>query len=172
MARPLLDNSPAVATLRRRIYTGSIALAALTLCIALILSYSTANAKNRTQARAAHVLSGNENAVLHLVHADGSTLHEEGRASGSLPGPVRARLHLGAHFAGSFVFYAHSGTIIGGGSAKSHQGHYPYVSFSGIANITGGTRRYLHVHGSLGFYGVLNRNDSAVQMQTRGSLTY
>jgi hypothetical protein len=142
------------------------------MCLGFILSYAPADAKNPAHAYAAHVLSGNDNATLHLVHANGSTLYEEGRASGSLPGAVHAWLHVGAYFAGHFVFYTRSGAISGDGSAKSHQGRYPYVSFSGTANITSGTHRYIHVRGSLGFYGVLNRNNSSVQMQTRGTLTY
>jgi hypothetical protein len=172
MIRQLLDNAPAVAVRLRGLYSRRIVLAALTTCLGVILSHAPADAKNPTYARAAHVLSGNENAALHLVHANGSTLYEEGRASGSLPGAIHAWLHIGAYFAGHFVFYTRSGAISGHGSAKSHQGHYPYVSFSGTANITSGTHRYTHVRGSLGFYGVLNRNSSSVQMQTRGTLTY
>jgi hypothetical protein len=138
----------------------------------LILNYASADAKNQARARTAHVASGDDNATLHLVHANGSTLYEEGQASGSLPGSMHAWLHIGAYFAGRFVFYTGSGTISGGGSAKSHQGHYPYVSFSGIADITSGTHRYERARGSLGFYGVLNRESDAVQFQTRGTLTY
>jgi hypothetical protein len=171
MARRPLDNAPTVAIWLRGIYSRRIALAALTAC-GVILSYAPADAKNPAHAHAAHVLSGNENTALHLVHANGSTLYEEGRASGSLPGTVHAWLHIGATFVGRFVFYTRSGAISGHGSAKSHQGRYPYVSFSGTANITSGTHRYIHVRGSLGFYGVMNRDSSAVQMQTRGTLTY
>jgi hypothetical protein len=167
MARPLLDNAAA-----RPWGFYFRALAALAVCVSVILSYASADARNPAHAHAARTVSGNDNAALHLVHDNGSTLYEEGRASGSLPGTVHAWLHVGATFYGHFVFYGRPGAIIGQGSAKSHQGHYPYVSFSGIANITGGTRRYIHVRGKLGFYGVLNRESSAVQMQTRGSLTY
>jgi hypothetical protein len=138
----------------------------------VILSYASADARNPAHAHIARTISGNDNSALHLVHANGSMLYEEGRASGSLPGTIHAWLHVGANFSGHFMFYTSSGAISGHGSAKSHQGRYPYVSFSGIANITSGTHRYIHVHGNLGFYGVLNRNNSAVQMQTRGSLAY
>jgi hypothetical protein len=165
----LLDNVHAVWPhgLRSR----PIILAALTAC-GVIPNYEFADAKSPAHARAAHVLSGNENATLHLVHANGSTLYEEGRTNGSLPGTVHAWLHIGATFTGRFVFYTRSGAISGHGTAKSHQGRYPYVSFSGTANITSGSHRYIHVRGSLGFYGVLNRDSSSVQMQTRGTLTY
>jgi hypothetical protein len=138
----------------------------------VILSYAPADARSLAHASAARAVSGNDNATLHLVHVDGSMLYEEGRASGSLPGAVRAWLHLGATFTGRFVFYTHSGAIIGHGAGTPHQGRYPYESFSGTAEITGGTSRYSHIHGSLGFYGVLNRNGDAIQMQTRGTLAY
>jgi hypothetical protein len=51
-----------------------------------------------------------------------------------------------------------------------YQGRYSYVSFSGVADITGGTHRYIHTSGSLGFYGVLNRESDVVRFQTRGTL--
>jgi hypothetical protein len=138
----------------------------------VILSYAPASARSPVRARAARAVSGNDNASLHLVHTDGSTLYEKGQASGSLPGAVTARFDIEATFSGPFVFYTHYGAIIGHGSATPQHGRYPYVSFSGTAEITGGTSRYRHVHGSVGFYGVLNRKNDAVQMQTRGTLTY
>jgi hypothetical protein len=144
-------------------------LASLTTCGVII---NSADAKGQTHARAARVVGGNDNATLHLVHANGSTLYEQGRASGSLPGVIHAWLDVGAKFSGRFVFYTGSGAISGDGSAKSHQGRYPYVSFSGIADITSGTHRYVRTRGSLGFYGVLNRESDVVQFQTRGTLTY
>jgi hypothetical protein len=163
----LLDN--ARATWPCGLFFRPIALAVLTCCV--ILSHARADARNPGHARAARALSGNDNATLHLVHADGSTLYEEGRASGSLLGAVRAWFDLGATFTGRFVFYTRSGAVMGHGSAEPH-GRYPYESFSGTAEITGGTSRYTHVHGRLGFYGVLNRRGDAVQMQTRGTLAY
>jgi len=165
----LLDN--ACAAWLRGFCSKPIILAALTAC-GVILNYASADAKNQTRARTAHVINGNDNATLHLVHANGSTLYEQGQASGSLPGVIHAWLDIGAKFSGRFVFYTGSGTISGDGAAKSHQGRYPYVSFSGIADITSGTHHYIHTRGSLGFYGVLNRESDVVQFQTRGTLTY
>lgn len=176
MVRRLLDNSPT--PWPRDFYLKVIVLAALAVlavlaaCLSVILSDASADAKSPVHARAARTLSGNDNTALHLVHANGSTLYEEGRASGSLPGAVHAWFDIAGHFAGRFIFYTHSGAIRGHGLAKSHQGRYPYVSFSGTANITSGTHRYRRIRGSLGFYGVLNRESSAVQMQIRGTLTY
>lgn len=148
------------------------ALAVLAACLSA--HYAFADARNPIRARVAHTLSGNDNATLHLVHTNGSTLYEEGRASGSLPGTAHASfyIHASGNLVGHFVFYTRSGAINGHGSAKWRQGRYPYVSFSGAAEITGGTHRYVHVHGDLGFYGVMNRESSAVTIQTRGTLTY
>ena len=169
MSRRLLDNAPTARP--RGFYFIVVALIALSAPLSVILGYASADSKSR-HAHAARALSGNDNATLHLTHADGSTLYEEGRASGSLPGAVHAWFRVVGNFSGRFTFYTRSGAISGHGSAKSHQGRYPYVSFSGTANITGGTHRYMHIRGSLGFYGVLNRDNSAVQMQIRGTLTY
>jgi hypothetical protein len=131
-----------------------------------------ADSKDPPHARATSALSLNENASLHVVHASGSTLYEEGRGSGSLAGTMRAWLVIGATYTGHFVFTTHHGEITGRGSAQPSQGAYPYESFSGSASITGGTGRYRHAHGRLGFYGALNRKTDAVQFQTRGTLSY
>jgi hypothetical protein len=168
MVQPLDDTH---AAWLRSYCSKPIILAALIAC-GVILSCASADAESKAQSHAAHAVSGNDNATLHLVHANGSTLYEQGRASGSLPGVIHAWLDIGAKFSGSFVFYTHSGTITGNGAAKSHQGRYPYVSFSGTADITNGAHRYIHIRGNLGFYGVLNRESDVVQFQTRGTLTY
>jgi len=168
MARPL---DSARAAWRRGFCFGPIVLAAFMACC-VILGSAAVGAKGLAHAGAARALSGDDDAILHLVHVDGSTLYEEGRASGSLPGAVHAWLDIGATFTGRFVFYTRSGELIGRGSATPHQGRYPYESFSGSAEITGGTSRYTHVRGRLGFYGVLNRKGDAVQLQTRGTLAY
>ena len=39
-------------------------------------------------------------------------------------------------------------------------------------SITRGTGRYVHAHGSGGFYGVLNRKTYALTVQTTGRLSY
>jgi hypothetical protein len=104
-----------------------------------------------------------------LTHASGSTLWEEGQATGSLPGHVRATLHVEAAFTGSFTIYTRYGSISGHGSAKPH-GAGRIESFGGSYVVTGGTGRYKHAHGHGGFYGTFNRDNREVVLQPRGTI--
>jgi hypothetical protein len=124
------------------------------------------------RARAAHHRSGNATAHLHLVRSSGgSTLIEEGSVSGGLSGRMRARLHVGATFTGSFTFYARGGQIRGRGSAHPH-GSGRYQSFAGTEVITGGTGRYAHARGHGRMYGKFDRRTYAVVIHTRGTIFY
>jgi hypothetical protein len=122
-------------------------------------------------AHAAHVLNGDDNASLHLVHSSGSTLFEEGHAAGALPGGMRAELQIGNTFSGSFTLFTRNGQIRGRGRATPH-GSGRYETFGGTATITGGTGRYQHAHGSGGFYGELDRRTLNVKVQIRGHFDY
>jgi hypothetical protein len=133
---------------------------------------STTTSQRTSGAAAAHgVIAGNDDASLHLVRASGSTLFEEGHAEGTLPGSMRARLHVGATFSGTFVISTPNGTIEGRGSATPHGGGR-IESFAGTGHIIGGTGRYSHAHGSSGFFGTFDRRTYAVVIQTRGSFSY
>jgi hypothetical protein len=134
-------------------------------------SSTTTSQPTSTAGEAHGVIAGNDDASLHLVRASGSTLFEEGSAQGTLPGSMRARLHVGATFSGSFVISTPNGTIEGRGSATPHGGGR-IESFAGTAHIVGGTGRYSHAHGSSGFFGTFDRRTYAVVIQTRGSLSY
>jgi hypothetical protein len=107
---------------------------------------------------------------MHLVHASGSTLYEEGQAHGALSGNVRAQLHVGAAFNGTFVFSTHGGEIEGHGSAQPHSAGGPIESFAGADEITGGSGRYAHAHGSGRISGTFNRRTYAVVLQTSGTM--
>jgi hypothetical protein len=124
------------------------------------------------RARASKALNANERANLHLVRASGSTLYEEGQASGTLSGRVRAQLHVGAAFTGTLVVYTREGEVKARGQAQPRSGRYPWESFTGTATITGGTHRYVHAHSSGTFSGAFNRKTYAVMLQTRGRLYF
>jgi hypothetical protein len=104
------------------------------------------------------------------VRASGSTLYEEGQAHGALSGNVRARLHVGATFSGSFVFSTREGEIEGRGSAQPSSAAGPIESFAGADHITGGSGRYAHAHGSGRLSGTFNRRTYAVVLQTSGTM--
>jgi hypothetical protein len=123
------------------------------------------------RAAAAHVLTATDTAHLRYVSASGSLLLEEGLASGTIPGRMRAHFDIGASFSGSFTIYTRDGTIRGHGTATPH-GAGVYESFSGSLTATGGTGRYAHAHGRAGLYGTFDRNTYALVVQTTGRLSY
>jgi hypothetical protein len=123
------------------------------------------------RARAARVLSVNDAAHMHLISSGGNTLIEEGQATGSLPGRVRAHLSIGpSTVKSSFTIYLHGGSISGRGVARLNVGHGAYASFGGSLTVTHGSGRYAHVYGSGGLYGTINRNNDNAVVQVVGNL--
>jgi hypothetical protein len=116
------------------------------------------------------VISASAEGALHLVHVSGSTLYEEGQAHGALSGNVRAQLHVGATFSGSFTISTRQGKLEGRGSAQPHSAGGPIESFAGSDRITGGSGRYAHAHGGGRLSGTFNRRTYAVVLQTRGTV--
>ncbi len=103
--------------------------------------------------------------------SQGSWLYEEGSAAGTLPGNMRANCNITATFRAVFTIYVHGGSINGRALAAVH-GSGLYQSFGGSLTATGGTGRYVHAHGTGGFYGILNRNTYNMTIQTTGTLSY
>jgi hypothetical protein len=137
---------------------------------AIALAAPWSDAIGRTTANAARVLDGADTAHLHLLHV-GEDLLEEGPSSGILPGHMRAELHVGAVFAGSFTIYTDRGQISGKGQATP-RGSGRYQSFSGAWTVTSGSGQYTHVRGRDNLYGVFDRRTYAVTVTTTGSLSY
>lgn len=123
------------------------------------------------RAHAARTLKATDTAHLHYVSASGSTLIEEGTATGTLPGKMRASVNVGATISGNFTFYIHGGTIKGHGEAKP-KGSGIYESFAGSVTVKGGTGRYAHARGHTGLYGTFDRQNYALVIQTTGTLSY
>jgi hypothetical protein len=110
-------------------------------------------------------------AHLHYVSSRGSYLFEEGVAAGPLAGVVKARLRVTADISGSFTFYPQGGSLSGSGSGTLHESG-TYASFGGSLKILGGTGRYAYARGAGGLYGVYDRQNLGVTIQTTGSLSY
>lgn len=123
------------------------------------------------RARQAREFNVTDSAHLRYLYAEGSTVFEEGSATGALPGRMRARLVINATFTASFTLYTHDGTLTGHGSAIPH-GSGRYESFGGTLVVTGGSGRYIHAHGHAGLYGVFDRRTYDVTVQTTGALSY
>ena len=110
-------------------------------------------------------------AHLHYVSSKGSFLIEEGSASGQLAGTVKARLRVTAEISGSFTLYPRGGSISGEGSGTLHESG-TYASFGGSLRVLGGTGRYARGRGGGKLYGVYNRQNLGVTIQTIGNLSY
>jgi hypothetical protein len=123
------------------------------------------------RARAAHALTATDTAHLRYVSASGSLLYEQGQATGTLPGSMRAHVDVGAVMSGSFTIYTRGGSISGHGSAAVH-GSGVYESFAGSLVATGGSGRFAHAHGRARLYGTFNRDTYALVIQTVGTLRY
>jgi hypothetical protein len=124
-------------------------------------------------ARSSRTLNASDTAHLKYnpKYSEGATLVEEGSASGSLPGKMRARMKIEGTFSGTFVLTTNGGTIKGHGVAKP-SGSGRYESFRGSLVVTGGTGRFARAHGTAGLYGVFDRVKYQVTVQTTGSISY
>lgn len=146
----------------------------LTACAAAMLALPATTAARPSAGRDAHAarsLNATDTARLRYLSSSGSSVYEEGYASGKLPGRVKVRLEVNATVTASFTIYASGGTLVGHGSGALHSSGV-YASFGGTMTITHGTGRYAHAHGHGGFYGAINRNTFAATVQTTGTLAY
>lgn len=112
-----------------------------------------------------------DTAKLHYVGAVGEEVYETGSASGTLPGSMHAHMIFTSTFSGNFAIYTHGGRIDGHGKAKPH-GEGVYQSFAGTLVVTGGTGRYRRAHGTAHLYGVFDRENYALTIQTAGTLRF
>jgi hypothetical protein len=131
---------------------------------------STAYATPTARGRTASTLNVNDTAHLKRKNS-GSLILEEGQASGALPGSVKARFELGPTIKAVFTISTRSGTLTGQCSAVLHSTGL-YASFAGTITVTTGTGRYAKAHGRGGFYGVVNRHNYELTVQTTGHLSY
>jgi hypothetical protein len=128
-------------------------------------------------AHASRTLKATDKAELHKVSVSGSDLLEEGKATGTLPGKMRASVDVSANISGSFTITVPGvGTIKGQGTATltppSGERPTPYESFHGTVTVKGGSGRYAHARGHTGLYGTFNRDNYALVIQTTGTLSY
>jgi hypothetical protein len=132
---------------------------------------ATHDAKGPLIAHAARTLNATDTAHLRYKEGSGSLLDEEGSATGTLPGRMRAHCNIGATFTASFTIYTRGGTINGHGTATP-SGSGRYESFSGLLIVKDGTGRYTHAHGTAKLYGTFDRKTLAIVVQTVGKLSY
>ncbi len=152
-----------------------LAAALLTALVATVVLSATAQGDDQLRAHATRTLNVTDTAHLHFLKESGSQLIDEGPAAGELPGTVRVSFNVGATMTATFTIYAHGGSLVGHGSGVLHKNKNQsdvYVSFGGSMTVSHGTGRYANAHGQGGFYGVIDRNNYAVTVQTTGTLSY
>jgi hypothetical protein len=109
---------------------------------------------------------------LHLVKRSGSVLLEEGSASGTLRGTVRARfLYNGSPIVTTqFTIRTPKGSIRGHGLSRLSDPRSSSPSFVGPMAITGGSGRYAHARGRGRLYGVFYSHSGKLILQPVGQL--
>lgn len=154
---------------------GRVALAVVVAALgAGALSTSARAHSGRTEAHAARVLSIRDEGRLHFIKSSGSTIIDEGKASGTFPGLVKVRFSYDGEpiVAARFTIYGHRGSISAQGTARLSNPTSPSPSFHGTMTITGGTGRYAHIHGGGELYGVYYRRSYALTVQAISNLRY
>lgn len=151
----------------------------LAVTLMLLGACQAATAASRTMtAHTARQLRVTDTAHLHYVKESGSQIIDEGEATGTLPGDVRVSFNVGVTVEATFTIseaHTHAWSITGHGTGELHENKSKsdvYVSFGGTMAVVHGTGRYAHAHGTGGFYGVIDRRNYAVTIQTTGTLSY
>jgi hypothetical protein len=125
-------------------------------------------------ARTARVLSVRDEGHLHYIHSSGNEIIDEGRATGTLPGTVRAYFTYDGEptVTAKFEIYGSGWSISGHGAGRLSNPNSTTPSFRGSLTLSGGSGRYAHAHGSGEMFGVYDRRSYGLTVQTIGSLHY
>ncbi len=145
----------------------------LTVVMLLLALPATTALGASPQAHVAKTLQVSDKGQLRLANPNSasSTLIEEGKVTGTLPGSVRASLTIGASTVQvGFTIYLHGGTITGRGTAKFNAGQGEFASFGGSINVSHGSGHYAHAKGTGQVYGTINRNTDNATVQVIGQL--
>jgi hypothetical protein len=154
---------------RRGSWTAAVALAAVLCSTALTVGGAAA-----ISAHSAATLTVKDEGNLRFVKSSGSTLIDEGHASGTIPGNVRIRFTYNGNpnVSAQITIYGKHGTIQVRATGRLSSPTNPNPSFSGNLTITGGSGRYSHAHGGGKLYGVFHRRTYGMIVQTQGTLHY
>ena len=125
-------------------------------------------------ALASSTVSVSDEGHLRYIRTSGDELIDEGQASGTMSGKVIVRFTYNGDptVYARFTIYAHAGSITGYAKGHLSSPNSTSPSFSGALSLSGGGGRYAHARGSGELYGVFDRRDYAMTVQTRGRLTY
>jgi hypothetical protein len=124
-------------------------------------------------AHAARTFSLSETGHLHLTSHHGFTINEKGSASGTISGTIYIHLNVVStnRVTAEVNIYPSGGSLTGHASASYHPTG-AVASFNGTMNVTRGTGRYSHAHGSgLSFTGTIQRSNDAVTVHVNGRMS-
>jgi hypothetical protein len=133
---------------------------------------SSATGAIRAQSAATQTVKDEGN--LRFVKSSGSTLIDEGHATGTIPGNVRIHFTYNGNpnVSAQLTIYGAHGTLQVRATGRLSSPTNPNPSFSGSLTITGGSRRYSRAHGAGKLYGVFHRRTYGMVVQTQGTLHY
>jgi hypothetical protein len=122
----------------------------------------------------ARSLGVKDEAKLHLVHSSGSTLIDEGTATGTIPGTVKLEFTYDGSptVSATFTISAHGSSLRVKASGKLSSPTNPRPSFAGTITVIGGRGRYSHAKGTGKLYGVFYRRSYNMTVQTQGTVEY
>jgi hypothetical protein len=126
------------------------------------------------KARSAASVSVKDEGNLHFLKSSGSTLIDEGHATGTIPGTVVIHFTYNGNpsVSAQITIYGAHGTLQVRGTGHLSNPNNPNPSFSGSLSITGGSGRYSHAHGSGKLFGVFHRRSYGMIVQTEGTVHY
>jgi hypothetical protein len=169
-ARETMQNNGRRTRSNKRLLTAAAAFSLLTGWASGALAPNISQARTPV-ARAAKVLSLNENGDLRLTSKQGFTLNEKGLASGTVKGTIYVHLKIvsSSRVTAELSIYPNGGSITGQGSASYHK-ESTLARFSGSMSIERGTGSYAHARGSgLSFSGTIQRSNDSVTVHVAGN---
>lgn len=130
-----------------------------------------------SSAVAARILNVRDEGKLRFITSEGSEIIDEGETKGTLPGTVKVYFFYDGNpnVSARFTIKGASGSISGKAKGTLNDPNSREPSFRGKFLITGGTRRYAHIHGAGELFGVFIRrgeNKYGLTVQTIGKLPY
>jgi hypothetical protein len=125
-------------------------------------------------AHVAGTISVRDQGHLGFTKSSGSQIFDEGKMLGSLPGYAKVRFTYNGEpmVYATFTIYGSGWTVTGHGSGRLSSPTSITPSFHGSLSLTSGSGRYRGAYGSGQLYGVFNRRDYALTVQTIGKLRY
>lgn len=128
-----------------------------------------------TWSAAAHArtITVNQTAQMRLIKRVGTTLYEQGTATGTLPGVVAATLTVNVtKVGGEITFYPRGGGSITFKAQGVPQAAGVVSRATGTMTIVRGTGRFADARGRVRFNGILNRRSWAISVTASGRMTY